>query len=116
MWELLKKLFKLEFGSDLLAGVSIITASLLREYLVAAIVVLMLSGGKGLEEFAKSRVFSFLGIRFTKLIGWTSAVVGALAATPGRSSFGQDVLQTGAQQVHESSAFAPLSSSFLLIA
>jgi hypothetical protein len=62
------------------------------------------------------RVFSFLGILFTKLIGWTSAVVGALAATPGRSSFGQDVLQTGAQQVHESNAFTPLSSNFLFIA
>src|SRR5271165_2679831 len=60
VWELLKKLFKLEFGSDLLAGVSIITASLLREYLVAAIVVLMLSGGEALEEFATARASSVL--------------------------------------------------------
>jgi len=60
VWELLKKLWKREFGSDLLAGVSIITAILLREYLVAAIVVLMLSGGEALEDFATARASSVL--------------------------------------------------------
>ncbi|HEX8872648.1 MAG TPA: heavy metal translocating P-type ATPase [Candidatus Acidoferrum sp.] len=58
--ELLEKLVKLQFGSDLLAGVSIITAILLHEYLVAAIVVLMLSGGEALEEFATARASSVL--------------------------------------------------------
>jgi heavy metal translocating P-type ATPase len=60
VWQLLKKLVKRQFGSDLLAGVSIITAILLREYLVAAIVVLMLSGGEALEEFATARASSVL--------------------------------------------------------
>jgi heavy metal translocating P-type ATPase len=60
LWELLKKLWKREFGSDLLAGISIVTAILLREYLVAAIVVLMLSGGEALEEFATARASSVL--------------------------------------------------------
>lgn len=60
LWELLKKLWMREFGSDLLAGISIITALLLREYLVAAIVVLMLSGGESLEDFAKARASSVL--------------------------------------------------------
>jgi heavy metal translocating P-type ATPase len=60
LWELLRKLWKREFGSDLLAGISIITAILLREYLVAAIVVLMLSGGEALEDFAKARASSVL--------------------------------------------------------
>src|SRR5271165_3757981 len=60
LWVLLKKLWKREFGSDLLAGVSIVTAILLREYLVAAIVVLMLSGGEALEEFATARASSVL--------------------------------------------------------
>jgi heavy metal translocating P-type ATPase len=60
LWELLKKLWRREFGSDLLAGISIITALLLREYLVAAIVVLMLSGGEALEDFAKARASSVL--------------------------------------------------------
>lgn len=49
-----------EFGSDLLAGISIVTAVLLREYLVASIVVLMLSGGTALEEYASRRVSSVL--------------------------------------------------------
>jgi len=60
LWELLNKLVKRDFGSDLLAGTSILTAILLREYLVAAIVVLMLSGGAALEEFATARASSVL--------------------------------------------------------
>ena len=60
LWELLKKLWKRDFGSDLLAGISIITAILLREYLIAAIVVLMLSGGAALEDFATARASSVL--------------------------------------------------------
>jgi heavy metal translocating P-type ATPase len=60
LWDLLKKLVKREFGSDLLAGVSILTAVILEQFLVAAIVVLMLSGGEALEEFATARASSVL--------------------------------------------------------
>jgi len=41
-----------EFGSDHLAGVSIVASALLDEYLAGAIVVLMLSGGETLEAYA----------------------------------------------------------------
>src|SRR5579864_8985608 len=57
---LTKKAFAREFGSDLLAGISIVTAVLLGEYLVGAIVILMLSGGTALEEFASRRASSVL--------------------------------------------------------
>lgn len=60
VFDLGKKLVKREFGSDLLAGVSILTAVTLGQYLVAAIVVLMLSGGTTLEEFATARASSVL--------------------------------------------------------
>jgi heavy metal translocating P-type ATPase len=50
-----RKLWAGEFGSDFLAGVSIVTAVLLQQYLVGTIVVLMLSGGTALEEFATRR-------------------------------------------------------------
>ncbi len=53
--QLARKLWAWEFGSDFLAGVSIVTAVLLRQYLVGAIVVLMLSGGTALEEYASRR-------------------------------------------------------------
>src|SRR6187401_3253705 len=43
--ELLQKLLRREFGSDLLAGISIVTSVLLGEYLAGSIVVLMLWGG-----------------------------------------------------------------------
>src|SRR6266851_2385898 len=42
---LARRLMAREFGSDLLAGISIVTAVLLQEYLAGAIIVLMLSGG-----------------------------------------------------------------------
>lgn len=57
---LLRQLFKLEFGADWLAGFSIVTATLLHEYLVACIVVLMLSGGTALEQYATRRASSAL--------------------------------------------------------
>jgi heavy metal translocating P-type ATPase len=60
VFELARKLVKREFGSDLLAGMSIVTAVLLGQYLVATIVVLMLSGGVALEQFATRRASSVL--------------------------------------------------------
>jgi heavy metal translocating P-type ATPase len=57
---LTQKLFAREFGSDHLAGISIITSVILGEYLVAAIVILMLSGGTALEHFASRRASSVL--------------------------------------------------------
>jgi heavy metal translocating P-type ATPase len=50
--ELLLGLFRREFGSDLLAGISIVTSVLLEEYLAGSLVVLMLSGGEALEAYA----------------------------------------------------------------
>ncbi len=58
--DLLVKLFRREFGSDLLAGISIVTAVLLEEYLAGTLVVLMLSGGEAIESFAVRRASSVL--------------------------------------------------------
>ncbi len=60
IFELLQKLWRREFGSDLLAGISIITSVLLGEYLAGAIVVLMLSGGEALENYALQNASSVL--------------------------------------------------------
>ena len=60
VYELLKKLWRREFGSDLLAGISIVTSALLGEYLAGAIVVLMLSGGEVLENYALKSASSVL--------------------------------------------------------
>lgn len=57
---LTQKIFAREFGSDHLAGISIVTSIILGEYLVAAIVILMLSGGTALEQFASCRASSVL--------------------------------------------------------
>jgi heavy metal translocating P-type ATPase len=58
--ELLGRLWRREFGSDLLAGISIITSVMLGEYLAGSLVVLMLSGGEALESFAVRRASSVL--------------------------------------------------------
>ena len=60
LYDLLRKLLKLEFGSDLLGGISIITSVLLGEYLAGSIIVLMLSGGEALESYALRSASSVL--------------------------------------------------------
>jgi heavy metal translocating P-type ATPase len=54
------KLARGEFGADLLAGISIVTAAILGQYLAGAIVVLMLAGGTALEQYALGRASSVL--------------------------------------------------------
>jgi heavy metal translocating P-type ATPase len=60
VWELLVKLYHREFGSDLLAGISIVTSVILDEYLAGTLVVLMLSGGETLEAYAVRSASSVL--------------------------------------------------------
>jgi len=67
---LAKQLWARNFSSDLLAGIAIITAILLGEYLAGVIVVLMLSGGQLLEDYARMRasgVLAALAKRFPKI-------------------------------------------------
>jgi heavy metal translocating P-type ATPase len=60
VFDLARKAIRLEFGSDLLAGASIVTSVALGEHLVGSIVVLMLSGGAALENYATRRASSVL--------------------------------------------------------
>ncbi|MDD1618429.1 MAG: HAD-IC family P-type ATPase, partial [Methylococcaceae bacterium] len=60
VYQLIAKLFRGDFGADLLAGLSIITAVLLDEYLAGSLVVLMLSGGAVLEHYAVRKASSVL--------------------------------------------------------
>src|SRR5271165_5030480 len=55
-----KKFWRREFGSDLLAGISIVASVAMGQYLVGAIIVLMLSGGAALEQFATQKASSVL--------------------------------------------------------
>jgi cation transport ATPase len=52
VFDLMRKLINFKFGSDLLAGMSIVTAVFLEEYLAGSLVVLMLSGGETFENYA----------------------------------------------------------------
>src|ERR1019366_1781051 len=60
LFDLLRKLFAREFGSDLLGGISIITSILMGEFLAGSIIVLMLSGGEALETYALRSASSVL--------------------------------------------------------
>jgi heavy metal translocating P-type ATPase len=59
-WELARRALVGDFSSDLLAGISIVTAVLLDELLAGTFVVLMLSGGQALEAYAIRRASSAL--------------------------------------------------------
>jgi len=58
--DLVGNVVRREFGSDLLAGISIVTAGLLGEYLAGTFVVLMLSGGESIEAYAVGRASAVL--------------------------------------------------------
>ena len=60
IYGLIIKIFRREFGSDLLAGISIVVSVILGEYLAGALVVLMLSGGNVLEAYAVRSASSVL--------------------------------------------------------
>lgn len=62
VWDLLSKALKREFGSDLLAGISIVTSLFLNEYLAGTFVVLMLAGGAALEAYAVRSASSMLEV------------------------------------------------------
>lgn len=59
-FDILRKMARGEFGADLLAGLSIITSAILGEYLAGSIIVLMLSGGASLEQYATRRASAVL--------------------------------------------------------
>jgi len=60
VYELLKKLLRREFGSDLLGGISIVTSIIMGQYLAGSIIVLMLAGGEALESYALRSASSVL--------------------------------------------------------
>ena len=60
VYELARKAAHRQFGSDLLAGISIVTSVILGEYLAGSIVVLMLAGGEALESYALRTASSVL--------------------------------------------------------
>ena len=60
VYALAAKTLRKEFGSDLLAGLSIVVSAILGEYLAGTLVVLMLSGGNVLEAYAVRSASSVL--------------------------------------------------------
>jgi cation transport ATPase len=58
--DLARRILRREFGSDLLAGLSIVAPAVLGEYLAGSIVVVMLSGGTALEHYATARASAVL--------------------------------------------------------
>jgi heavy metal translocating P-type ATPase len=78
--DLLKKTIALEFGADLLAGISIVTSAPLGEYLAGSIVVLMLAGGTALEQYATRRASAVLGALAKRMPSSAHRLTGAQVA------------------------------------
>lgn len=60
VWRVVRALLRREAGADLLAAVSVLASVALGEWLVAAIIVLMMSGGEALEAAATARASATL--------------------------------------------------------
>lgn len=60
VYDLVQKAIHKEFGSDLLAGIAIVTSAFVGEYLAGSLVVLMLAGGRVMEGYAVRRASSVL--------------------------------------------------------
>lgn len=60
LFDLSRQLLRREIGTDVLAGLAIVTSVVLGEYLVGSIIVLMFSGGVALEQYATRRASSVL--------------------------------------------------------
>jgi heavy metal translocating P-type ATPase len=57
---ILRKLLKRDYGADALAAVALVVAAVLADYVTAALIVLMLSGGQALETYAKRKASNVL--------------------------------------------------------
>jgi heavy metal translocating P-type ATPase len=90
VWGLTRRLWRREFGSDLLAGLSILTAVLTAQYLVATIIVLMLAGGKALELYAADRAKSVLAA-----LGKRTPTVAHRKAKDGLADIPVDAIEIG---------------------
>lgn len=55
LWDMLKSLRSGTYGVDLLAATAIATAVVMQEYWTAAIIMIMLTGGESLEDYAQER-------------------------------------------------------------
>lgn len=75
--DLLRKAIRLEFGADLLAGISIVVSLILEEYLAGVVIVLMLSGGEVLEQFVVSKASSSLKALINRMPKVANVVDGA---------------------------------------
>ena len=60
IYDVIRDLFRGDLGADALAAVAIITAFILKEYVAGTIIVLMLSGGAFLENYAVHSASSVL--------------------------------------------------------
>lgn len=55
LWDMVKTLQNGEYGIDILAATAIITSVVLHEYWAGMVIVLMLTGGEALEDYAEAR-------------------------------------------------------------
>jgi heavy metal translocating P-type ATPase len=98
-----------EFGSDHLAGVSIVASVFLGEYLAGAVVVLMLSGGNTLEQYAMAHAAEVLKALAKRLptiahrrlaTGFTDVAVGEIAVGDELSILPHEICPVDGEVLH----------------
>jgi len=108
LWGLARRLWHREFGADLLAGLSIVTAVLTGQYLVATIIVLMLSGGTALESYATERAKSVLAA-----LGKRTPTIAHRKTDAGLQDISLDQIEIGATLVVLPNEIAPVDGTVL---
>jgi len=81
LYHLLVQVWRRQFGADFLAGLSIVTAIIMREPLVATIIILMFSGGQTLETFATERASFILKALARRMPNVAHRVIGSVTNT-----------------------------------
>ena len=66
IWDMIKDLREGKYGLDILAATAIITSVVLKEYWAGIVIVLMLTGGEALEDYAEGRAQNELHDLLTK--------------------------------------------------
>jgi heavy metal translocating P-type ATPase len=98
-----------QFNADILAGISILTAILLQEYLAGTIVILMLSGGQVLERFAVSRASSAIDA-FSKRLPY----IAYIKTNDGIQEVPADSLTPGITIIIKGNAISPVDGTVIL--
>jgi cation transport ATPase len=115
-WHMVNDLRHGKFGVDILAMIAILATVLVGEYVASIIIVLMITGGQALEDFAESRAqreLSSLLAREPQVVHRTDPATGEIVEVPARAVLpGDSILVRSGEVVPVDGTLLSVSGSF----